>query len=80
MAGMIRLIGVRLDGKRVALGRADTLDEARTEARFYLDDLRDDVQVVYLWDQEAQQYRGWIGAEMAPNKTHKRRDTLATTT
>lgn len=57
---MIRLFAVRTDNKRVALDTAGNPDEARELAQLYVDDPRDTVQAVYLWDVRAHQYIGWV--------------------
>jgi hypothetical protein len=60
MSRGFKLIGVRSDSKRVSLGVADTLEDARAEAAFFVEDPRDDVQTVYLWDVRDEQFRGWV--------------------
>jgi hypothetical protein len=52
---------------------AEDLEEARDLALMYVNDPRDTIEVLYLFDVEYQQFRGWVTKGDTPRKRARRR-------
>jgi hypothetical protein len=63
-----------LSDDRKVVDRADSLDEARELALMYVNDPRDAIPVLFLYDVGNQQFRGWVAkGDKARTRAKRRR-------
>jgi hypothetical protein len=62
-----------LSADRKVVDRAGSLDEARDLALMYVNDPRDSIEVLYLFDVRDQQFRGWVSKGDTARRRPRRR-------